>query len=80
MANQWFEIMFRRFVGDTNTQVESRLATEAANLHAKWRQAFPNFTLESLLADICGFIRLTSPEKAEAYHAFWTGAAVAARS
>jgi len=36
--------------------------------------------LESLLADICGFIRLTSPEKAEAYHAFWTGAAVAARS
>jgi hypothetical protein len=77
MANQWFEIMFRRFVGDTNTRTDSTLSAEAANLHEKWRQGFPNFTLESLLADICGFISLFSPEKAAAYHAFWTGAAVA---
>lgn len=80
MANQWFEVMFRRFVGDANARYESELMAEANRLHEKWRQGFPNFQLENLLADICDFIRLTSPEKAEAYRAFWTGAAVAAAS
>jgi hypothetical protein len=80
MANQWFEIMFRRFVGDANTRTDSHLTAEATALHEKWRQGFPNFKLENLLADICDFIRRTSPEKAEAYHDFWTGVAASAAS
>jgi hypothetical protein len=75
MANQWFEVMFRRFVGDANARFDSRLMAEANSLHEKWRLSFPNFQLEVLLADICDFIRLTSPEKAQAYHDFWTGVA-----
>jgi hypothetical protein len=80
MANQWFEVMFRRFAGDANARFESPLMAEATALHAKWRQGFPNFTLESLLADICDFIRRTSPERAEAYHDFWTRVATAPAS
>jgi hypothetical protein len=80
MANQWFEVMFRRFVGDANARYDSKLTAEANHLHAKWRQGFPNFTLDSLLADICAFIALTSPEKAEAYRAFWTGVAAGSAS
>ncbi|HEX4198419.1 MAG TPA: hypothetical protein VHZ26_13365 [Caulobacteraceae bacterium] len=75
MANQWFEVMFRRFAGDAGARFDSRLAAEANGLHEKWRREAPNFTLESLLADICGFIGLTSPEKAEAYRSFWTAVA-----
>jgi hypothetical protein len=80
MANQWFEVMFRRFAGDANARFDSPLMAEATALHAKWRQGFPNFQLESLLADICDFIRRTSPEKAQAYHDFWTRVAVAPAS
>jgi hypothetical protein len=73
MANQWFEVMFRRFVGDANARFDSPLKAEATALHEKWRQGFPSFQLESLLADICDFIGRTSLEKAEAYRDFWTG-------
>jgi hypothetical protein len=75
MANQWFEVMFRRFVGDADARFDSGLTAEADGLHEKWRREAPNFTLERLLDDICGFIALSSPEKAEAYRAFWTAVA-----
>ena len=72
MANRWFEVMFRRFVGDTASQYDSGLMVQANQLHDKWRAPPGGFTLSEILADICDFVRPFSPEKAELYLAFWT--------
>lgn len=75
VANQWFELMFRRFAGDINFSEQSRFTAQAAALREKFLSGFPNFTLDSILHSICEFIALSSPEKAALYGAFWNSVA-----
>jgi hypothetical protein len=71
MASKWFELMFRRFAEDAQNSFGSDLALPASLVREKLLRGFPNFTLEAVLDDLCEFIRLFSPEKAELYHDFW---------
>jgi hypothetical protein len=73
MANRWFEVMIRRFAGDRGRTFGSPLDGAASALCAKWLAAGGRFELPEVLDEICGFLALMSPEKAEAYRSFWRG-------
>jgi hypothetical protein len=73
IAARWFEVMFARFAGDSRGNFGSTLGPQADLLCQKWRGLYPNFDLQVLLADICDFIALHSPEKAGLYRDFWQG-------
>jgi glycosyltransferase involved in cell wall biosynthesis len=75
IAARWFEVMFARFAGDNRGNFGSSLGPQADLLCQKWRGLYPNFDLQVLLADICDFIALHSPEKAGLYRDFWQGLA-----
>jgi hypothetical protein len=75
IANRWFEVMFARFAGDSRGNFGSSLGPQADLLCQKWRGLYPHFDLQVLLADICDFIALHSPEKAGLYRDFWQGLA-----
>jgi hypothetical protein len=73
VPNAWFATMFGRFVREPIVPSNSPLHPAAADLAQRWKGRHPNFSLEILLEEICGFIGLFSRDKAEAYHAYWTG-------
>ena len=73
VANAWFATMFGRFVREPIVPSNSPLHPAAADLAQRWKGRHPDFSLEILLEEICGFIGLFSRDKAEAYHAYWTG-------
>ena len=49
----------------------SALAAQAEKLCAKWKGAAGQLSFEEMLADICQFMALFSPEDAMAYFTFW---------
>jgi hypothetical protein len=74
-ANRWFEVMFARFATDVRTIGGSELVSHAQALCQKWRQPRPQFELDALLADICGFMERFSSQKAGQYRDFWASLA-----
>jgi hypothetical protein len=71
MANRWFEVMGRRFAMDRGRSYGSDLTPQATALCEKWLASGGKFSLPELLDEICGFLALISPDKAEVYRAFW---------
>jgi glycosyltransferase involved in cell wall biosynthesis len=71
IAVRWFEVMFARFAGDKRGDFGSSLGPQADLLCQKWRGLYPHVDLQALLADICDFIALSSPENARLYGQFW---------
>ena len=71
VAAKWFELMFRRFAGDRRQSFGSALAAPAQAIVDRMLAGFPRFDLDAMLADICAYIALFAPEKAEAYGRFW---------
>jgi hypothetical protein len=72
-AGRWFQAMFGRFAGGATGNFGSKLGSHADAICAKWRARYPNFQLDELLDDICIFMAMFAPAKAELYRAFWTG-------
>jgi hypothetical protein len=77
MANRWFEVMIGRFRGDRGRTFGSTLDEPASALSEKWLAAGGRFELPQVLDEICAFLALMSPEKAEAYRRFWRSENVA---
>ena len=71
MADYWFLAMFKRFQVHKRADLGSPLATEADKLCAKLLGASGQLTFEAMLADICQFMALKSPDDAMKYFAFW---------
>ena len=73
MADHWFSLMFQRFLTNPRLVSGSQFAAEADALCEKLRAAQGHLSFAGMLADICHFIALFSPEKAQAYLGFWGG-------
>ena len=73
MADLWFATMFQRFRAHPRDDLGSALAPAAEKLCVKWKGAAGQLSFENILADICQFVALFSPEEAMKYFAFWSG-------
>lgn len=71
MADYWFFVMFKRFQAHNREDFGSPLSTEADKLCAKLLGATGQLTFEAMLADICQFMALKSPDHAKKYFGFW---------
>lgn len=70
-VDKWLEIMFRRFSSDSRVVRQSSLSSPVNVVCEKWRNAYPNISLDDLQNDICDFIALFSKPNAETYRDFW---------
>jgi hypothetical protein len=73
MADYWFSMMFKRFVGQERSAGGSRFADEAVRLCEGLQKLAGQLTFESILDEICGLMELFAADKARRYHAFWAG-------
>ena len=71
IADVWFSTMYGRFKGHKRIHFESKYTAEAEKLRDKWLQLSGRLSFPDLLKDLCGFIALFSPEKAQLYFEFW---------
>jgi hypothetical protein len=74
-VTRWYQTMLARFAGDQRSNYGSQLGPHADAIGNKWKSRYPNVQLDEMLNDICAFMQLFSPEKAERYRTFWTGLA-----
>jgi hypothetical protein len=73
MADQWFSMMFQRFLVNPRLVNGSAFAAQADALCAKLRASQGHLSFVDMLSDICHFIALFSADKAQAYLSFWAG-------
>lgn len=73
MTDQWFSVMFQRFLHNPRFPFDSRFVKEAETLCARLRASQGRLSFQDMLGDICEFIALSSPDKAQAYLTFWAG-------
>jgi hypothetical protein len=73
MADQWFSIMFQRFLANPRFAFGSQFTAQADALCAKLRGSAGHLSFVDMLSDICHFIALSSPDKAQSYLNFWAG-------
>jgi len=71
MADEWFSSMFVRFAANPRFAFESRFEGQAEALCQKLRASQGQLSFVGMLSDICHFIALFSPAKAQAYLSFW---------
>lgn len=71
VADRWFATMFARFKGHARLTFGSLYADEAEKVCAKLRTATGQLSFQNMLADICGFMALTSKSQAQNYFDFW---------
>lgn len=71
MTDQWFSVMFMRFLNNPRLTFESAFANEAEKLCEKLRGSQGRLSFQDMLADISRFMALFSQEKAQAYFGFW---------
>jgi hypothetical protein len=71
MADEWFSTMFVRFAANPRFAFESRFEGQAEALCQKLRASQGHLSFVGMLSDICHFIALFSPAKAQAYLSFW---------
>lgn len=74
MTDQWFSVMFMRFLNNPRLTFESRFTSEAEKLCEKLRASQGRLSFQDMLADISRFMALFSQEKAQAYFGFWNEA------
>jgi hypothetical protein len=73
MADQWFSVMFQRFLANPRFAFGSQFTAQADALCAKLRGSAGKLSFVDMLSDICHFIALSSPDKAQSYLSFWAG-------
>jgi len=73
MADQWFSLMFQRFLSNPRLTFGSQFAPQADALCGKLRASQGHLSFVDMLSDICHFIALSSPDKAQSYLSFWAG-------
>ena len=73
MADQWFSMMFQRFLSNPRFAFGSQFTAQADALCAKLRGSAGKLSFVDMLSDICHFIALSSPDKAQSYLSFWAG-------
>lgn len=73
MADQWFSLMFKRFLSNPRLTFGSQFGVQADALCAKLRSSAGHLSFVDMLSDICHFIALSSPDKAQSYLSFWAG-------
>jgi hypothetical protein len=71
IADLWFSTMFARFNRDKRTAFDSPLAEDAERLCQKLRGSTGHLTFQNILAEISGFIGLSSKSAAQDYFVFW---------
>jgi len=71
IADRWFATMFVRFKGHARLTFGSPLAGEAERLCAKLLTSTGQLSFHGMLAEICGFIALSSESQAQSYFEFW---------
>ena len=74
MADQWFSMMFMRFLQNPRLTFDSAFAGDAETLCTKLRASQGRLSFADMLADICGLMALTSEQNAQAYLRFWAEA------
>ena len=73
MADQWFSVMFQRFLSNPRLTFGSEFAAQADAGCAKLRASQGPLSFVDMLSDICHFVALSSPDKAQRYLSFWGG-------
>jgi hypothetical protein len=63
--------MFARFKRHGRLTFNSDLTDDAEKVCEKLQRATGQLTFEKVLAEICGFLTLFSPDRARAYFDFW---------
>lgn len=71
IADIWFSAMFTRFKRDIRLAFGSPLTQDADRLCQKLRDATGQLTFQKILAEIAGFIALSSQGGGQAYFDFW---------
>jgi hypothetical protein len=71
MADQWFSLMFQRFLSNPRLAFGSQFVTQADALCDRLRASQGRLSFIDMLSDICRFIALFSDEKAQGYLSFW---------
>lgn len=72
MADQWFSVMFMRFLEGGRMTFESAHTAQADILCQKLHTSRGQISFERMLADIVGLMALSSPDLAERYFRFWS--------
>lgn len=73
MTDQWFSVMFMRFMNNPRFTYGSPFAPQAEILCQKLRASQGRLSFNEMLADICHLMALGAPDKAQAYLTFWGG-------
>jgi hypothetical protein len=71
MADRWFVTMYQRFMRIPRDGFGSPQAGKAEALRAKWKTPAGALSFESILAELCGFLALSSEAHAQKYFEFW---------
>lgn len=71
MADRWFSVMFVRFMGSTREAFGSRHADAAEALRARWKTSAGRLSFQDMLAELCGFLALSSKDNSQKYFEFW---------
>lgn len=74
MADQWFSVMFMRFMHNPRLTFDSPFTAQADALCGKLRASQGRLSFADMLADICRFMALFSEAKAQNYLRFWAEA------
>ena len=72
IADAWFSVMFARFKRDVRLSFNSDLADDAERFCAKLKGATGQLTFENILSETCGFLALSSCDRARTYFDFWS--------
>ena len=73
MADQWFSMMFQRFLSSPRLTFGSPFTAQADAVCAKLRASQGHLGFVDMLSDICNVIALSAPDKAQSYLSFWAG-------
>ena len=71
LADLWFSAMFTRFKENKRIAFDSPLTEEADRLCQKLRSSTGQLTFQNILAEITGFIAMSSENRAQDYFNFW---------
>jgi hypothetical protein len=71
IADRWFSTMFQRFKSQTRLTFGSSLVGEAEKTRAKLQATTGQLSFDGMLTEICGFMALSSKDKAQRYGDFW---------
>ncbi len=74
IADQWFAVMFARFLHSPRYTADSPYTAQAEALCQKLRASQGRLSFEGMLADIAGLMGVFAPDLAQRYFQFWSAA------